>query len=79
MRYGHTEKLCRGTARCSNCGAEHNKDSCRSQFLSCVLCQDNHRSNDREKFPIYEKQKKSQTKNSGREYLFQRGIHQARA
>lgn len=38
LRFGHTSKMCKGTARCKKCGGNHRMIDCDSEETSCIFC-----------------------------------------
>ncbi|XP_008485643.1 uncharacterized protein LOC103522316, partial [Diaphorina citri] len=63
LRFGHTARLCKGTARCSRCAENHPDDQCPKEVSEqkCVHCNGPHSSRVNFKNPAcpeYEKQKK---------------------
>lgn len=42
LRYGHSQKQCRGKLRCPNCSEEHDKVNCHSPVPKCIYCKEEH-------------------------------------
>ncbi|KAG5866739.1 hypothetical protein JTB14_003907 [Gonioctena quinquepunctata] len=46
LRYGHTKNLCKGKIRCPKCAGDHDRESCKSNSMSCLFCGEDHLTNE---------------------------------